>query len=177
MAISPAAPPVETIDFPNGEHHEVLAADEHRLVIAFTVPPQDAPNTPHVHDSADEVFEVFSGALEFTLDGEQHLLTAGDSILIPRGAEHSWRVVGEAPLTAQVTFEPGCSFHAFLRDFAALHHSGRIAPGARPGLRDFALLQHRHRRDLRVTTVPKPVLRAIVAVGLAAAAVTGRRLP
>jgi mannose-6-phosphate isomerase-like protein (cupin superfamily) len=169
-----ATAPLETIVFPSGQRHHVLAADAERLVIAFTVAPMDAPNVPHVHDSSDEVFEVLGGHLLFTLAGVAHHLAAGDSIVIPRGAEHFWQVVGDADLSARVTFTPGCRFHEFLRDFAALESAGR---GGSPGLRDFALLQRRHWRDLRVTTMPRALLRVVVGVGVALAAVTGRRLP
>jgi hypothetical protein len=42
---------------------------------------------------------------------------------------------------------------------------------------DFALLQRRHWRDMRVATAPRPALRAAVAAGVTLAALTGRRLP
>ncbi|MCW2984755.1 MAG: hypothetical protein JWR63_2325 [Conexibacter sp.] len=76
-----------------------------------------------------------------------------------------------------MTFTPGCRFHDFLRDFAALEHAGRTDAAGMPGLRDFALLQRRHWADLRVTTAPRPVLRVLVWAGVALAAVTGRHLP
>jgi mannose-6-phosphate isomerase-like protein (cupin superfamily) len=172
----PASAPLDVIAFPDGQRHEVVVADADQLVIAFTVPPMAEPNVPHVHDSADEVFEVFAGHLLFTLAGVAHHLAAGDSIVIPKGAEHCWQVVSDRPLEARVTFTPGCRFQEFLRDFAALQHAGRM-PSGKPGLRDFALLQHRHRADLRVTAHPRPVLRLVVGLGLLGAALTGRRLP
>lgn len=176
-APAPSPTPIETITFPSGQHHRVMAADDEKLVIEFTVAPMAKPNAPHVHDSSDEVFEVLGGHLLFTLNGVAHHLTSGDSIVIPHGAEHSWQVVGDIDLSARVTFTPGCRFHEFLKDFAALEHAGRFRPDGGPGFRDFALLQRRHWRDLRVTAAPKPVLRALVVVGVACAAVTGRRLP
>jgi quercetin dioxygenase-like cupin family protein len=169
--------PLDVIAFGDGQRHEVVAADDDHLVIEFTVPPMDAPNAPHVHDSADEVFEVFAGHLLFRLNGVAHHLAAGDSIVIPRGAVHSWQVVGDGELRARVTFTPGCAFHTFLRDFSALQAAGRTRADGSPGFRDFALLQRRHWADLRVTFAPKPVLRMLVGAGVVLAALTGRRLP
>lgn len=177
LLAEPAAAPLDTIIFPSGQRHEVLVADAERLVIDFSVAPMAAPNAPHVHESSDEVFEVHGGHLLFTLNGVAHHLAAGDSIVIPRGAEHSWQVVGDVDLSARVTFTPGCRFDAFLRDLAALEAAGRAGESGGPGLRDFALLQRRHWADLRVTTVPRPLLRALVAVGVALARASGRRLP
>jgi quercetin dioxygenase-like cupin family protein len=144
-SVPPPAAPLDVIAFPDGQRHEVVAADADRLVIAFTVPPMAEPNIPHVHDSADEVFEVFAGHLLFHLNGVAHHLAAGDAIVIPKGATHCWQVVGDRPLDARVTFTPGCRFHLFLKDFAALQDAGRM-PDGKPGLRDFALLSRRHRR-------------------------------
>jgi mannose-6-phosphate isomerase-like protein (cupin superfamily) len=172
-----AAPPLDVIDFPDGQRHAVVADDGDRLVIDFTVPPMDRPNAPHAHDAADELFEVAAGHLLFTLNGVAHHLAAGDAIVIPRGAEHCWQVVGDRDLEARVTFTPGCAFDAFLRDLAALHRAGRIGAEGKPGFRDFALLQRRHWPHLRVTSVPKPVLRVAIGAGAACAAITGRRLP
>lgn len=173
-----AAPePLETIIFPSGQRHEVVAADDERLIIEFGVAPMDKPNAPHAHDHSDEVFEVLGGHLLFTLNGVAHHLAAGDSIVIPHGAEHCWQVVGDRDLQARVTFTPGCRFHDFLRDMAALEHAGRTRPEGGPGFRDFALLQRRHWAHLRITKPPRPVLRALVAIGVACAALTGRRLP
>jgi quercetin dioxygenase-like cupin family protein len=176
-AAAPPTVPLETIVFPSGQRHDVLAADDDHLVIAFAVAPMDRPNPPHVHDSSDEVFEVLAGHLLLTLNDVAHHLAAGDSIVIPHGAVHSWQVVGDRDLRARVTFTPGCRFHEFLRDVAALEHAGRTGAAGMPGLRDFALLHRRHRADLRVTTAPRPVLRMVVALGLVLAAATGRRLP
>lgn len=177
LLAEPATAPLETIVFPSGQRHDVVVADADRLVIDFSVAPMDQPNVPHVHDSSDEVFEVLGGHLLFTLAGVEHHLAAGDTIVIPRGAEHAWQVVGDRDLQARVTFTPGCAFHAFLRDLAALERAGRVRADATPGLRDFALLQRRHWAHLRVTSVPRPLLRVVVAVGVALARVTGRRLP
>jgi mannose-6-phosphate isomerase-like protein (cupin superfamily) len=178
---APTAPladaPVEIIDFPGGQRHRVVAAGDDHLIIDFTVAPMDGPNAPHVHDSSDEVFEVRGGHLLFTLRGVAHHLAAGDAIVIPRGAEHSWQVVGDRDLDARVTFTPACRFHHVLRDLAALEHAGRMGDAGRPGLRDFALIQHRHWPDLRLTIAPRPVYRMLVWAGLALAALTGRRLP
>jgi quercetin dioxygenase-like cupin family protein len=178
MSISLAvAPPLDVIDFPDGQRHAVTVADAERLVIEFTVPPMDAANAPHAHDAADELFEVRAGHLLFTLDGVAHHLAAGDVIVIPRRARHCWQVVGDRDLEARVTFTPGCAFDAFLRDLAALHRAGRVGADGRPGFRDFALLQRRHWAHLRVTSVPKPVLRVAIGAGAACAALTRRRLP
>jgi mannose-6-phosphate isomerase-like protein (cupin superfamily) len=172
-----APPPPDVIQFPDGQRHVIVAADACELVIDFTVPPMERPNAPHVHDAADEVFEVRAGHLLFTLNGVAHHLAGGDAIVIPCGAEHCWQVVGDRTLDARVTFTPGCGFDGLLRDLAALQRAGRVRSDGTPGFRDFALLQRRHWPHLRVTTIPRPALRALTLAGAACATLTGRRLP
>jgi mannose-6-phosphate isomerase-like protein (cupin superfamily) len=169
-------PTTSIIEFPDGERHEVLADDPDRLVIELVKPPGAGANPPHVHERSDEVLRVLEGRVRFRLGWAERELGPGDAVEIPRGAAHSWEVLGDEPLRARFEFTPGCGFHRFLRDYAALAEAGRTRRG-RPGLRDFALLHRRHGRDLRVATLPEPLLNALVAAGLGLAGLTGRRLP
>ncbi len=70
----PATEPLETIVFPSGQRHDVVAADAQRLVIELSVAPMAHPNVPHVYDSGDEVFEVLGGHQLFSLSGVAHHL-------------------------------------------------------------------------------------------------------
>jgi quercetin dioxygenase-like cupin family protein len=53
----------------------------------------------HMHSGEDEALVVLSGALEWWLEGE--------TVFIPRGAEHAWRVIGDAPCRHLVVVTPG----------------------------------------------------------------------
>jgi len=48
----------------------------------------------HSHD-VDKVDAVLSGEFRITMDGESVVLGAGDSVQVPRGAEHSAEVIGD----------------------------------------------------------------------------------
>ena len=51
----------------------------------------------HVHDDAEQSIMMLSGEIEFTIDGQQLTLRAGDVAFVPRGALHSGRsIAGEA---------------------------------------------------------------------------------
>ena len=64
----------------------------------FTVILQDnPPNTQipmHVHENEDELYKVVEGEVEFTVDGKTTLLKSGDTIFLPRGIPHTWKVIG-----------------------------------------------------------------------------------
>ena len=44
---------------------------------------------PHTHMNNTQITTILSGRFEFTLSGDTAVLTSGDSVYIPSGAEHS----------------------------------------------------------------------------------------
>jgi quercetin dioxygenase-like cupin family protein len=70
-----------------------VSHDEHPdgpAVIELSVP---ACATPPVHaQDEDEAVEVLSGAVTFCLDGDLHPLGPGDTLRIPAGTPHTYRV-------------------------------------------------------------------------------------
>jgi mannose-6-phosphate isomerase-like protein (cupin superfamily) len=166
-----------TITFPSGELHEVLRDDAEALVVDVHKEPTDEPNVLHVHAASDERFDIIAGRMLFTVAGHTREVGLGDFVWIPRGTAHQWRVIGDEPLHGRATFTPGNAFDNFLRDYAALLDEGRTNEDGMPGFRDFALIQRRHWRDMRVATHPDVVLRIAVTLGAALAALTRRTLP
>ena len=77
----------------------VILADVHQTGGAFCVIEQwmregNGP-PPHVH-ICDEWFYVLDGTMDMRVDGNAQLAQAGDSVWIPRGTDHSFKVVGGA---------------------------------------------------------------------------------
>jgi len=64
--------------------------------------PAGSPESePHQHDS-EEVLYVLAGRLAVTVDGEEYLLNAGDSISFDSCMPHWYRRTGNGPCTALV---------------------------------------------------------------------------
>ena len=63
----------------------------------------------HVHTTEDEVFVVLEGAFRFRLGDEERPAAAGDVLLAPKGAPHTYRVQSEEgrflTITARGDFE------------------------------------------------------------------------
>ena len=72
----------------------------------------------HIHHAEDEAFVVLSGGIEFFLSGERFTRTAGQSAFIPRGTEHTFRVVSDTSARHLVILTPG-GFEGFFYDMAA----------------------------------------------------------
>ncbi|QKR98416.1 cupin domain-containing protein [Sphingomonas sp. CL5.1] len=62
---------------------------------------------PHFHRHHAETFYVLGGEVEWTVEGETHVLHRGEAIFIPPNTVHSVRVVGGKPMRNLLIYEPG----------------------------------------------------------------------
>lgn len=82
----------------------------------------------HIHHKEDEVFVILTGSCRVWIDGDETLVTAGECAFIPRGTEHTFKAVGDAPCRHLVILTPG-GFEGFFADMA----KGQFAiPGDMP---------------------------------------------
>lgn len=68
-----------------------------QLGMTVTEGPRGPAVPAHLHQHTYEAIYCLEGRLRFTVDGQEHLLTRGDFLSIPAGAEHSYAM--EAHLT------------------------------------------------------------------------------
>ena len=50
---------------------------------------------PHVHNFTDEWFYIMDGSMDAVLDGQEMTAKAGDTLWIPRGTVHSFKVASD----------------------------------------------------------------------------------
>ncbi|SDF17649.1 cupin domain-containing protein [Limimaricola pyoseonensis] len=81
-----------------------------------TSPPLSGPPR-HVHHDADEAFVILTGRVEFWLDGETLLRDPGETVFVPRGTPHTFRVTEDGPSRHLVILTPG-GFEAFWAEMA-----------------------------------------------------------
>lgn len=72
----------------------------------------------HVHAKEDETFVMISGTCKIWIEAEEFLAGPGESVFIPRGKNHTFRVVGDEPSRHLVILTPG-GFEGFFADMAA----------------------------------------------------------
>ena len=85
-------------------------------IVASTSPVDSGPPR-HIHHAEDETFVVLSGACRIWLEGQEFDLTAGQSAFIPRGKEHTFKVIGQEPCRKLIILTPG-GFEGFFADMA-----------------------------------------------------------
>lgn len=72
----------------------------------------------HVHKNEDETFVILTGSCKFCMAGDVFTAGAGESVFIPRGREHTFKVTDDGPCRHLVILTPG-GFEAFFADMAA----------------------------------------------------------
>lgn len=72
----------------------------------------------HVHDREDEIFIVLSGEMRFWMAGQETIKGPGETVFVPRGIEHTFRVTGAGPSRHIVILTPG-GFEGFFAEMAA----------------------------------------------------------
>lgn len=86
-------------------------------VLDSVSPPGSGPPR-HVHGAEDEAFIVLSGECEFWIAGRGLICGPGETAYVPRGTEHTFRVIGDRPSRHLVILTPG-GFEAFFEEMAA----------------------------------------------------------
>lgn len=71
-----------------------------RWLSTFEVP-------PHYHKTHAETFYVLDGQVEWTVEGETHVLKTGDALYVPPNTVHSVRVLGGQDSHNMLIYEPG----------------------------------------------------------------------
>ena len=124
-----------------GTHYRTIlstAATDGAMSITDSVsPPQSGPPR-HIHHDADEAFVILSGECEFWLEGQSSIHGPGETVFVPRGREHTFRIAGDLPCRHLIILTPG-GFEGFFAEMA--HHRYRI-PEDMPAIEACAKTYH-----------------------------------
>lgn len=71
----------------------------------------------HIHANEDETFVMLSGTCMVWIEGNETSVGPGESIFIPRGTDHTFKVTGDEPSRHLVILTPG-GFEGFFADMA-----------------------------------------------------------
>ncbi len=77
------------------------------MSVVDTVCPDGSGPPRHVHKREDETFIMLSGECEMWLEGKSWIIGPGDTAFVPRGKEHTFRVIGGRPSRHLVILTPG----------------------------------------------------------------------
>jgi quercetin dioxygenase-like cupin family protein len=136
--------------------YTAIVGDSDGQVVRFTwrsVPGGVIPE--HIHPRQQEQFTILAGQARFTLDGQEHLAGAGETIVVPAGVPHSVANPGPAEIDGIVERRPALQAKEFHEAVAGLAADGKTTPAGAPKnpLQLGATFWH-FRHESRVTSPP-----------------------
>jgi len=111
--------------------------------------------TEHLHPHQEERFTITAGEAHFTINGDERLLAAGQTLVVPRGVRHSERNAGSVEIEGVVELRPGLHSKQMHEAFAGLVADGATTSRGAPKnpLQLGATFWH-FRRECRATSPP-----------------------
>ena len=109
----------------------------------------------HIHPGQQEQFTILAGEAHFTLNGQEHVAKAGQTVVIPAGVPHSVTNPGSAQIDGVVERRPALQAKEFHEALAGLAADGKTTPAGAPKnpLQLGATFWH-FRHESRVTSPP-----------------------
>ena len=115
-----AATASDTIEWLDVTYKTILSTKDSNgamSIVDSTSPPESGPPR-HIHHKEDETFVVLTGSCRFWIEGQEQIASAGESVFIPRGREHTFKVVSDEACRHLVILTPG-GFEGFFAEMAA----------------------------------------------------------
>lgn len=129
-----------TVEWLGVTYRTIVGTDQTGGALSVTdsvSPPRSGPPR-HIHHDADETFVLLTGDAEFWLAGDRFTRGPGETVFVPRGTEHTFRVVSDLPCRHLVILTPG-GFEAF---FAAMAEGAYRIPEDMPAIAGIAARHH-----------------------------------
>ena len=135
------------------------------LKISVEMAPGGTLGRAHVHPRAQEEFEVLAGRIQVKTSGKTLVAEAGESVIVPRGADHIWGNPFDDPATITVAIRPALKLETFFETVFGLASDGRLnAKTQMPSFLQMVLLLHEYREDVGLPGVTGMATRGLGAV-------------
>ena len=145
---------LQTADQTNGQLLQIEYAVER---------PESEPVIPlHKHLNAEERFESVSGELGVVLNGEQQILSAGESVTIPPGTPHTFWNAGQGELRFITDVRPPGELQTYWETVFGLAQDGKVGDNGLPNLLQLAVVAPL--ADSYDPRLPVPLMRDFIAV-------------
>jgi quercetin dioxygenase-like cupin family protein len=134
-----------------------------RLEIELALAPDGAVPGAHVHPEQVETFHVVSGTMKFRLGLKKIIAEAGETVVVPAGAVHSFANAGQDTAIVRVVAEPALNMEQLLETNVALAVEGKVMKSGMPKPVHLALFVKQFRREVEAPFPPAAVVNALMA--------------
>lgn len=119
------------------------------------------PEPEHVHPEQESTAEVLAGTLHFRVRGELRIVHAGEKIVIPANTPHTFWNAGAEEARAVHEFRPALRTEEFFETLFQMEEDGTLGENGIPSLMLISVLLPLFGREIRPTSPPWPILRAL----------------
>ncbi|SCX56404.1 Cupin domain-containing protein [Klenkia marina] len=127
----------------------------------------------HRHPGQLEAFSVLSGRLHSRVDGVARVVEAGEELVVPVGAAHTWGNPTDEPAHVRVRLTPSKLADEYFAAFCRIASEGRANKAGLPkNPLQFAVLLDAHRDEFQL---PSPAAQVVAAPVVRLLAMVGRR--
>lgn len=140
-------------EFPDGSIYQVIVSGTAnggtRSEVDITLPPGALTPPPHIHRQQNETVSVMDGAVQVLGGRQWRTLGSGDSVSIPAGTVHTYRIRSDEITRFVMTHTPAMGFERYLERLYWLTAMNRIRPARTLTSSLYtSLLLEAHRDDL-----------------------------
>jgi quercetin dioxygenase-like cupin family protein len=132
------------------ERFTIVALDEERYEMDFTMFPGGFVPTLHTHPNQHERFRVLSGRPLFTVSGKKHQASAGEEIVVPPKTPHVFRNPTDEDAHLLIEYRPPFRTPELFATLAALAKTGKLGKRGLPRNPLLgAMFAHEFRNEIR----------------------------
>jgi mannose-6-phosphate isomerase-like protein (cupin superfamily) len=122
----------------------------------------------HVHETAEESYEVLDGTLQVLINRDWQTLRTGEKATVRPGTRHTLKNSSNRPVRIINTHRPALNFEAMFRDMHALIQAGTIKRLPPTDLRSIiaaAMLFTTYPEEQRFVQPPQQIFKALALLG------------
>jgi quercetin dioxygenase-like cupin family protein len=131
--------------------------------------PGNAGPPEHFHPAYDEHFDIVAGEFIFKIDGKERRARAGEQLVVPKGAAHTFRCVGDKHGAAIVETRPAARIGEVIATLFGMAHEGELGAQGQPRFLQAMVIGSEYANDTVFTKPPPrvaiPVARALAPIG------------
>ncbi|NNF36275.1 MAG: cupin domain-containing protein [Saprospiraceae bacterium] len=139
------------------------AEDTHgaKVTVKITLNDKGKIAPDHIHLNQDETFEIFQGTMTYTLNGKEHEIKAGESIMLQRNVPHNHYNLSDEPLVFLQTIEPAYDIDYFFETLVGLTNDGKVVNGQMKFLQAMAIGKYLNSPSM-LASIPRGIQRVLI---------------
>src|ERR1700733_10787138 len=99
---------------------------DHMVMFEFIVPPNARVPARHFHKDVDEAIYALEGVTTTTLGEQRHELSAGQTLLVPRGVVHIHENLSDKTARSLIVLSPGTIGRRYFEEMAVATNDARV---------------------------------------------------